>query len=188
VTDQTLLYATGGLAYGQVSVSGNLNVSASAPAFGDTFGPGTSTFSASKTNVGFAVGGGIEGKFTAWLPQNWSWKLEYLYLDLGSVSASTSFAAGSNGTGHLPFVGPRLLTRASLTTSCASVSTTSSTEKADRRKIGQSATRRPFCSCIAMLLYWPKAYTPVGQSHCRKSGWHGKTVAALGARLGPRVT
>jgi opacity protein-like surface antigen len=56
VTDQTLIYATGGLAYGQVSVSGNLNVSASAVAFGDTFGPGISALDASKTNAGFTAG------------------------------------------------------------------------------------------------------------------------------------
>ena len=27
-----------------------------------------------------------------WLPANWTWKLEYLYLDLGSLDAVTSFA------------------------------------------------------------------------------------------------
>jgi opacity protein-like surface antigen len=45
-------------------------------------------------NVGFSVGGGIEGRFSYWLPPNWTWKLEYLYLDLGSLdTAPTPFAA-----------------------------------------------------------------------------------------------
>ena len=50
--------------------------------------------------IGFVAGGGLEGRFSAWLPPNWTWKLEYLYLDLGSLNSSTSFAAapsvGSN--------------------------------------------------------------------------------------------
>jgi outer membrane immunogenic protein len=96
VTDQVLLYATGGLAYGQVGVSGNVNVSGSQPSLPAFTWAGTSGFSASKTNIGFVVGGGIEGKFTAWLSQNWSWKLEYLYLDLGSLDASAPFVAVSS--------------------------------------------------------------------------------------------
>jgi outer membrane immunogenic protein len=100
VTDQTLLYVTGGLAYGQVSVSGNLNVSAST--FGTTWTPVTSVFAASQTNIGFALGGGIEGKFAAWLPPNWSWKLEYLYVDLGSFDASVPFTSTSGPPGIAP--------------------------------------------------------------------------------------
>jgi outer membrane immunogenic protein len=95
VTNQSLLYVTGGLAYGHVSASGSLNVSASTTAGPSTFGPGTSAFSASKTNVGFAIGGGIEQKFSAWLSPNWTWKVEYLYVDLGSVDTPTSFAAAT---------------------------------------------------------------------------------------------
>ena len=106
VTDQTLLYGTGGLAYGHVSVSGNYSLSAIVFTGVDTFGPGTGAFSASKTTFGFAVGGGIEGKFAAWLPQNWTWRLEYLYLDLGSLDASTSFvAASSNPTVYTSLTG-----------------------------------------------------------------------------------
>ncbi len=105
-TDQTLLYVTGGLAYGHVSVSGNLNVSAADTAIGSTFGPSTSAFSASKTKIGFAVGGGIEGKFAGWLPPSWTWKVEYLYVDLGSLDTSTSFAAISNTpAGYTPLAG-----------------------------------------------------------------------------------
>jgi outer membrane immunogenic protein len=94
VGDQLLIYGTGGLAYGNVAVSGTTNFSASQTGLppGDfrTF-IGTAGFSGSKTNVGFAVGGGVEGRLSYWLPPNWTWKLEYLYLDLGSLDTTTSF-------------------------------------------------------------------------------------------------
>src|SRR5262249_15725855 len=90
VNDQLLVYATGGLAYGEVAVSGNANISAALP-LNFSFTPTTAAFGASKTNVGFSVGGGMEGRFSYWLPPNWTWKLEYLYLDLGSVDTTTPF-------------------------------------------------------------------------------------------------
>jgi opacity protein-like surface antigen len=35
----------------------------------------------------------MEGRFSYWLPPNWTWKLEYLYLDLGSLDTpATPFA------------------------------------------------------------------------------------------------
>ncbi|MCP4616490.1 MAG: porin family protein [Bradyrhizobium sp.] len=98
VTDQTFFYATGGLAYGNLTASGNVTVSGTEPVLGVAFTGVTSGFGASKTNVGYAAGGGIEGKLTNLLPQNWSWKLEYLYLDLGSVNVATPFVAASNRT------------------------------------------------------------------------------------------
>ena len=49
-------------------------------------------FSASTTNVGFSVDAGVEWKFSYWLPANWSWKLEYLYVDLESLDAATPLA------------------------------------------------------------------------------------------------
>jgi outer membrane immunogenic protein len=90
ITPQLLLYETGGLAYGRVEVSGNTTVT-------QPQGPGirvlgSSTFSTSKTNVGFSVGAGIEGSI--WLPANWTWKLEYLYLDLGSLNVTTPWTGG----------------------------------------------------------------------------------------------
>jgi outer membrane immunogenic protein len=86
--DQFLVYGTGGLAYGQVSSSGITFVNgASAPA-SPFFAPGTGAFSASSTKVGFTAGGGVEGK----LWSNWTWKLEYLYVDLGSLGTVGSFS------------------------------------------------------------------------------------------------
>jgi outer membrane immunogenic protein len=73
VTPDLLLYATGGLAYGHVDASGNIH-------FINPFDfPG----SVSKTKAGWTVGAGAEWMFA----RNWSAKVEYLYLDLGNVSA-----------------------------------------------------------------------------------------------------
>ena len=78
VTPDLLLYGTGGLAYGQVDASANY-----------IEGPGTvAPASVSKTKVGWTAGAGAEWMFA----RNWSAKLEYLYLDLGSDSAIGSFA------------------------------------------------------------------------------------------------
>ena len=55
--------------------------------------PGTSALSASKTNVGFAVGLGMEAKCSHLLPTGWSLKLEYLYVDLGSLDTVSAFPA-----------------------------------------------------------------------------------------------
>ena len=62
VTPQWLLYVKGGAAWADVSA--------------DYLGP-ASTASGSDTPVGWALGGGVEYMFT----QQWSAKLEYLYLD-----------------------------------------------------------------------------------------------------------
>jgi outer membrane immunogenic protein len=94
VGNQLLVYATGGLAYGRVAVSGNTSVGAAANDLGTilSYTSTTGSFGASETSVGFAVGGGLEGKFSYWLPANWTWKLEYLYVDLGSLDTATSVA------------------------------------------------------------------------------------------------
>jgi outer membrane immunogenic protein len=78
-----LLYATGGLAYGRMSISGT-----------STTGIGGATaFSSANVNSGWTIGGGIEG--IAWNPR-WTWKLEYLYLDLGTLN--TAVASGFTTT------------------------------------------------------------------------------------------
>jgi outer membrane immunogenic protein len=94
-----LFYATGGLAYGQVNLTGVTNIANISFAGINLPGAGRAAFSASRTNVGWTAGAGIEGRF-AWLPMGWTWKLEYLYVDLGSldtVASSTSPTFGIPG-------------------------------------------------------------------------------------------
>jgi outer membrane immunogenic protein len=100
ITDQLLLYGTGGLAYGGVKVSGTTNVSVASQGV-LAFIPGTVAFGASGTKVGFAAGGGVEGRITA----NWNWKLEYLYIDLGSLGANAPFALVNTDPDFTPATG-----------------------------------------------------------------------------------
>jgi outer membrane immunogenic protein len=76
VTPDLLLYATGGLAYGHVDASANAH-------FTNSTNPLDFPGSVSKTRAGWAAGAGTEWMFA----RNWSAKLEYLYVDLGSQSA-----------------------------------------------------------------------------------------------------
>jgi outer membrane immunogenic protein len=82
-----LLYATGGLAVGEVDYRTQTTATL------QLFGPGTAgttpagpavtavtAFSESQTRVGWVAGAGLEKKFT----REWSAKLEYLYIDFGS--------------------------------------------------------------------------------------------------------
>jgi outer membrane immunogenic protein len=83
VTPDLLLYGTGGLAYGGVK-----NV-------GDAVLPDDIQGSVNKIKVGWAAGAGAEWMFA----RNWSAKVEYLYVDLGSDSvvarSTTRPAAGA---------------------------------------------------------------------------------------------
>ncbi len=79
VTPQVLLYATGGLAYGSIKTSGAFS------GFNPNGGVVTAFGSSSQTRVGWTIGAGIEGMIT----RNWSAKLEYLYVDLGSYNSAT---------------------------------------------------------------------------------------------------
>ena len=86
VWDGLLLYATGGLAYGNVSISGTAANSANATPIGCA-GPcpgfaNATAFSGSTSKVGWTLGTGIEGV----LANNWTWSVEYLYFDLGTAN------------------------------------------------------------------------------------------------------
>jgi outer membrane immunogenic protein len=97
-TPTILLYATGGLAYGGTNLNDNA-------VFTGTF-PGGFAFSSNATKVGYTVGGGIEGAVPN--SANWTWKLEYLYVDLGSQSFTgsetvigTNYSWNSNFTDNI---------------------------------------------------------------------------------------
>jgi outer membrane immunogenic protein len=95
-TPTTMVYVTGGFAYGKVSINGSLTNSNN---FGCCNGgpvgpaPGSFSFASSSTNTGWTVGAGVRG--TVPNAPAWVWKVEYLYIDLGSL----------NGTGVDPIFG-----------------------------------------------------------------------------------
>jgi outer membrane immunogenic protein len=72
-TPTWLFYATGGLAYGGINSNETFSV-----------GGVTSVNSFNTTRAGWTVGGGIEGS----LGNNWSAKLEYLYMDFGTFNSA----------------------------------------------------------------------------------------------------
>jgi outer membrane immunogenic protein len=86
VTPETMIYATGGLAYGVLNDSGNVSDSVT-----------TTPFNFSKTSTGWAAGGGVEGHLTG----NWIWRVEYLFLTLDEPSGNvvTTIPAPPRGGG-----------------------------------------------------------------------------------------
>ncbi len=102
VSDRALFYATGGLAYGAVKMNGSATISGTntpgpPPTCSATSICPLANWSNDATSVGFTVGGGVEGV----LAYNWTWKIEYLHIDLGNVT--TTFA-----TSPVCFGGPVL--------------------------------------------------------------------------------
>jgi outer membrane immunogenic protein len=77
-TPTVLLYATGGLAYGQVETGGSLTGATNLVPLATVVFPGTSS-----TRVGWTLGAGVEGRIAG----NWTAKLEYLYMDLGTTNS-----------------------------------------------------------------------------------------------------
>lgn len=100
VDPTTLIYGTGGLAVGNFKMSSTATSVATGyrGALGvTTFPLGSTTtvggtVSDSTTRAGFALGGGIEKKFSP----NWSAKLEYLYLDFGTRTFLTGTGFDTN--------------------------------------------------------------------------------------------
>jgi outer membrane immunogenic protein len=81
-------YVTGGLAYGEVKINGTNSVSlilTSSP-MGAGLLSVTRTFEHSNVNTGWVVGTGTEGKL---LIPGWTYKIEGLYMDLGTLDASS---------------------------------------------------------------------------------------------------
>ena len=83
-------YGTGGLAYGKISVSGTNTFTLTDPTVPVTMVRSTS-FSYSKTKWGWVAGAGLEGRFGA--SSRWTWRIEYLHIDLGSIGGGSVGAA-----------------------------------------------------------------------------------------------
>jgi outer membrane immunogenic protein len=86
--DRWLVYGTGGIAYGEVNQSGNIQP-ANGLATENTNAP--IFWNQSTTKVGWAAGAGVENAITP----NWSWKVEYLYMDLGTATADVTGGTGT---------------------------------------------------------------------------------------------
>jgi outer membrane immunogenic protein len=98
-------YATGGLAYGRVRYSG-------AASFTGTFTDssatckagcpvsGSAAFADAPIGVGWTLGAGVEGVIPFW--GNWTWRAEYLFVDLGRISPTTTYNS-SVSIGSPPF-------------------------------------------------------------------------------------
>jgi outer membrane immunogenic protein len=87
VTPKTFAYLTGGLAYGHIGVTNTVSgVSLVGPqgVNGVTLVPGGGGLSSSTIKLGWTIGCGIESVISG----NWTGKIEYLYVDLGTVSGS----------------------------------------------------------------------------------------------------
>jgi len=76
ISNDLLLYATGGLALTHLSASNSF--------VDGSFPPDVGTWTASNTKVGWTAGGGAEWAFA----RNWSLKAEYLYVHFDAITAS----------------------------------------------------------------------------------------------------
>lgn len=86
VWDRTMVYATGGLAYGEV----DNNV-----AFFGTAGQLQFAGNTRRTETGYTVGGGVEHG----IAPNWTVKAEYLYYDLRDTTVNVALVPGGGGGG-----------------------------------------------------------------------------------------
>lgn len=93
VSPSVLLYGTGGFAFGKVTTfadyvangpGGAFDISVGGTSFNCTIGLPCFTGTNSRIKTGWTVGGGGEWRFAP----HWSFKAEYLYVDLGNSSVS----------------------------------------------------------------------------------------------------
>jgi outer membrane immunogenic protein len=103
--DGWLFYVTGGAAVSEVKAAWSFGDNCADVFFcggGLPIPNASEAASVSTLKLGWVVGAGVEAKFA----QRWSWKAEYLHVDLGSVSAAgvetppNPFVGGSNPFSH----------------------------------------------------------------------------------------
>jgi len=109
--DRVMLYATGGLAVGQIRADYTDGIAA-----GEQTPAAVAVASTSVTRAGWVLGGGVEGALT----DNWSVKVEYLHVDLGSFDGSST---GSTSGSFSAVLGNFRTTRAQTTTFASLFST-----------------------------------------------------------------
>ncbi len=80
--DNWLLYATGGVAYARFTGTATLTCPVCDPV----------TISAAKVKAGWVVGGGVEAALT----NNWTWKIEYLHADYGTINTTAELPGITN--------------------------------------------------------------------------------------------
>jgi outer membrane immunogenic protein len=85
VTPGAVAYVTGGLAVGEVMTAGTVF------GFDGEGNPVNTIVSSHNTKAGWTAGGGVEARLFG----NWTGKLEYLYLDLGSITTVPTPAPGA---------------------------------------------------------------------------------------------
>jgi outer membrane immunogenic protein len=110
---EVLSYVTGGLAYGKVdfegAVSGILDNNFLSFSFGQ--------FGHSQVNTGWVVGYGTEGHLPL-MPGNWTWKIEGLYMDLGTLDVTSpgiTLSCGANCSGITVSAGGQVATHSHFT-------------------------------------------------------------------------
>jgi outer membrane immunogenic protein len=103
VTPTVLLYGTGGLAYGRIEVNSIQSVTATG------LGTVASTVGNAETKFGWTAGAGVEGAIPN--TRDWTWKVEYLYIDFGHFDASGTdtvlgtYSWNTHVTDHIARVG-----------------------------------------------------------------------------------
>jgi outer membrane immunogenic protein len=109
---EVLSYVTGGLAYGKVDLEGTSTVSGSA---GFVPFSVTQAFSHNAVNTGWVVGYGTEGHLPGnWIPGNWTWKIEGLYMDLGTLDTA-GVTTGASAGGAFSATGAQVTTHTRFT-------------------------------------------------------------------------
>jgi outer membrane immunogenic protein len=92
-TDYFFWYAAGGLAYGQVKYSGAASFNGKLTDTVTCTTPcatvGSAAFADSTITVGWTLGAGVEGIIP--FGANWTWRAEYLFVDLGRISPTTAY-------------------------------------------------------------------------------------------------